>query len=156
MQELNQFRQTSDRGQIALRGEGNNLISVHVDPAETGAITAGDLVVLSGSKGGMPYVKKATGAEGEIQLGFAVYNVIQNEWKANDNLEIALSSVCMQMVASAAVAAGAQVVYTAATGKVVTYVPAAGQNPANGTVCGVALTAATAANDLCVVYIKTL
>lgn len=57
-QSLNQFNQTAERGQIALRGEGNNLISVVVDSAETGVIKAGDLVVLSGSNGGIPTVKK--------------------------------------------------------------------------------------------------
>lgn len=152
-QSLNQFNQTSERGQIALRGEGNNLISVVVDSAETGVIKAGDLVVLSGSNGGIPTVKKAAGTAGEVILGFAVYNVIQNEFKAGMLLEIALTSVFMTMEASAAIAAGKSVAYAAATG----LVQEAPSSAAAATpVVGVALTKATAANDLIVVYIKTL
>lgn len=152
-QSLNQFNQTSERGQIALRGEGNNLISVVVDSAETGVIKAGDLVVLSGSNGGIPTVKKAAGTAGEVILGFAVYNVIQNEFKAGMLLEIALTSVFMTMEASAAIAAGKSVAYAAATG-LVQEAPSAAA--AATPVVGVALTKATAANDLIVVYIKTL
>ena len=152
-QSLNQFNQTSERGQIALRGEGNNLFSVVVDSAETGSIKAGDLVVLSGSNGGIPTVKKAAGTAGEVILGFAVYNVIQNEFKAGMLLEIALTSVCMTMQASAAIDAGKSVAYAADNGLV--------QEATTGAVdatpiVGVALTKATAANDLIVVYIKTL
>ena len=152
-QSLNQFNQTAERGQIALRGEGNNLISVVVDSAETGVIKAGDLVVLSGSNGGIPTVKKAAGTAGEVILGFAVYNVIQNEFKAGMLLEIALTSVCMTMEASAAIAAGKSVAYATATG----LVPAAFSAAALAIrVVRVALAIATAANDLIVVYIKTL
>lgn len=153
-QSLNQFNQTAERGQIALRGEGNNLISVVVDSAEKmSVIKPGDLVVLSGSNGGIPTVKKATGAAGEVILGFAVYNVIQNEFKAGMLLEIALTSVCMTMQASAAIDAGKSVAYATADG-LVQKAPnvAADETP----VIGVALTKATAANDLIVVYIKTL
>lgn len=152
-QSLNQFNQTAERGQIALRGEGNNLISVVVDSAEAGVIKAGDLVVLSGSNGGIPTVKKAAGTAGEVILGFAVYNVIQNEFKAGMLLEIALTSVCMTMEASAAIAAGKSVAYAAATG-LVQEAPSAAA--AATPVVGVALTKATAAKDLIVVYIKTL
>lgn len=68
-------------------------------------------------------------------------------------LEIALTSVCMTMQASAAIAAGKSVAYATATG-LVQEAPgvAADATP----VVGVALTKATAANDLIVVYIKTL
>lgn len=148
MQQLNQFSQTSDRGQIALRGEGNNLISVIVDATEVGTIKAGDMVVLSGSKGGLPTVKKATGAE-EVALGFAVYNIVQNEHKAGELLEVALSTVCMKMEASDAIQTGKKVAYTALTGLV-------SATEDEGSAVGIALTEAKSANDLLVVYIKTI
>ena len=153
MQTLNQFSQTSDRGQIALRGEGNNLISAVVDATEAGTVKAGDLLVLVGSKGDFPSVKKATGTSGEVPLGFAVYNLVQNTWKAGELLELALTSVCMKMEASAAIPAKSSVAYNTATALVEV---APEVESASKPEVGVALTSAGAEHDLIVVYIQTL
>lgn len=152
-QELNQFSQTADRGQIVLRGEGTNKMSVLVDATEAGVIIPGDLVVLVGSKGMLPTVKKATGGPGEVPLGFAVLNFVQNVWKANDLLEIALTSECMLMIAKEAITAGKKVAYDTASDKVqVAPSVAADATPE----IGVALTSAAKDTDPVAVYIKTL
>lgn len=142
MQELNQFKQTSVRGQLALRGEGTHIISCLV--AGNDVLEAGDMVKLVAGAT-LPTVEKATA--GDTGLGFVLYNVIRNEHKAGEMVEIAITGEVLKMVAGGAIVAGSKVDYTVADGKMAV---------AGGNGVGVALTSAVADGDLFDVYIKTI
>lgn len=139
-QNLNQFQQTAERGQIALLTANSPVISAIVDSSETGTLEAGDAVKLVSTSTGIPHVAKV--ASGDTSCaGLVVFNPVQNAGiKAGDAVEIAITGAFMYMVASAAIQAGASVDYAYATGKVAT--------SNSGLACGTALDAAAADGDL--------
>ena len=145
-QNLNQFQQTAERGQIALLTANSPVISAIVDSSEAGTLKAGDAVKLVSTSTGIPHVVKVGNSDTSL-LGFVVFNPVKNEGiVAHDRVEIAITGAFMYMVASAAIYAGVAVDYAYATGKVAT--------ANSGLECGVALDAASADGDLIRVAVK--
>lgn len=153
-QKLNQFAQTAERGQIALLNADSFILSAVVDasiPAQS-TLKTGDLVKIVGTSKGVPHVIPTTAAA-DAPFGFVVFNAVKNDgFKAGDRVEIMFTGGWMYMIASAAITAGSQVIYTPASGQVT----AAVASPSNGAIVGVALDAASAAGDLIRVYVKTI
>jgi hypothetical protein len=160
MQNINQFSQTAERGQYALGGVDSNVISAQIDASLVGTLKTGDGVKIIAVSKGLPKVVPTTGVA-DIPAGFLVFNPVKNEYAANDRVEIAITGSFRFMVASAAIAAGANVQYDPATGKVATAsAMSAVANTSTGavtitpsTACGVALEAAAADGDLIVVKV---
>ena len=145
-QNLNQFQQTAERGQIALLTANSPVISAIVDSSEAGTLKAGDAVKLVSTSTGIPHVVKVGNSDTSL-LGFVVFNPVKNDGiVAHDRVEIAITGAFMYMVASAAIYAGVAVDYAYATGKVAT--------ANSGLECGVALDAASADGDLIRVAVK--
>ena len=147
-QNLNQFQQTAERGQVALLCANSPVISAVVDSTEAGTLKAGDAVKLVSTSVGLPHVVKS--ASGDLAIaGFVVYNPVKNDdIKAGDRVEIAITSAFVYQVASAAILAGAAVDYDYSTGKVAT--------ANSGIACCVALDAAAADGDLIRVAVKAI
>lgn len=154
-QQLNQFAQTAERGQIALLNADSFILSAVVDasiPAQS-TLKTGDLVKIVGTSKGVPHVIPTTAAA-DTPFGFVVFNAVKNDgFKAGDRVEIMFTGGWMYMIASAAITAGSQVIYTPASGQVTA---AVGSPSSNGAIVGVALDAASAAGDLIRVYVKTI
>lgn len=147
-QNLNQFQQTAERGQIALLCANSPLISAVVDSTETGTLKAGDAVKLVSTSKGIPHVVKV-GNSDTACCGLVAFNPVKNDGiVAGDRVEIAITGAFMYMVASAAINAGAAVDYAYATGKVAT--------ANSGLACGVAIDAAAADGDLIRVAVKAI
>ena len=149
-QNLNQFKQTAERGQIALLTANSPVISAIVDSSETGTLKAGDAVKLVSTSTGIPHVVKlAAGDTTVVPVGFVVFNPVTNAGIIkNQAIEIAITGAFMYMEASAAIQAGANVSYAYNTGKIATE---------NSTpVCGTALDAAAADGDLIRVAVKAI
>ena len=147
-QNLNQFQQTAERGQIALLCANSPVISAVVDSTETGTLKAGDAVKLVSTSKGIPHVV-LVGSGDTTCCGLVVFNPVKNDGiKAGDRVEIAITGAFMYMVASASINAGAAVDYAYATGKVAT--------ANSGLACGVALDAAAADGDLIRVAVKAI
>lgn len=146
-QNLNQFQQTAERGQIALLTANSPVISAVVDSTEAGTLQAGDAVKLVSTSKGIPHVVKVGNSDTSC-LGFVVFNPVQNAGiAAGATVEIAITGAFMYMVASAGINAGAAVDYAYATGKVAT--------ANSGLGCGKALDAAAADGDLIRVAVQT-
>ena len=145
-QNLNQFQQTAERGQIALLTANSPVISAVVDSTEAGTLKAGDAVKLVSTSTGIPHVVKVGNSDTSL-LGFVVFNPVKNDnIVKGDRIEIAITGAFMYMVASASIYAGVAVDYAYATGKVAT--------ANSGLECGVALDAAAADGDLIRVAVK--
>jgi predicted RecA/RadA family phage recombinase len=145
-QNLNQFKQTAERGQIALLCANSPVISAVVDSTEAGTLKAGDAVKLVSTSKDCPHVVKVANSDTAC-TGFVVFNPVKNDGiAAGDRVEIAITGAFMYMVASAAILAGASVDYAYNTGKVAT--------SNSGLACGVALDAAAADGDLIRVAVK--
>lgn len=145
-QNLNQFQQTAERGQIALLTANSPVISAVVDSTEAGTLKAGDAVKLVSTSTGIPHVVKVGNSDTSLH-GFVVFNPVKNDGiVAGDRIEIAITGAFMYMTASAAIYAGVAVDYAYATGKVAT--------ANSGLECGVALDAAAADGDLIRVAVK--
>ena len=139
-QNLNQFQQTAERGQIALLTANSPVISAVVDSTETGTLKAGDAVKLVSTSAGIPHVVKSASGDTAI-AGIIVYNPIKNDGIVKgDRVEIAITGAFIYQVASTSINAGASLDYNYSTGKVAT--------ANSGIACGVALDAATADGDL--------
>ena len=149
-QNLNQFQQAAERGQIALLTANSPVTSAVVDSNEAGTLKAGDAVKLVSTSTGIPHVAKlAAGDTTVVPVGFVVFNPVTNaDIAAGQAVEIAITGAFMYMVASDAILAGANVSYAYDTGKIATE---------NSTpVCGVALDAAAADGDLIRVAVKAI
>ena len=145
-QNLNQFQQTAERGQIALLTANSPVISAVVDSTETGTLKAGDAVKLVSTSKGIPSVVKVGNSDTTI-TGFVVFNPVKNDSIVKgDRVEIAITGAFIYQVASASINAGAAVDYAYNTGKVAT--------ANSGLACGVALDAAAADGDLIRVAVK--
>ena len=145
-QNLNQFQQTAERGQIALLNANSPVISAVVDSTESGTLKAGDAVKLVSTSKGIPSVVKCGNSDTTI-TGFVVFNPVKNDSIVKgDRVEIAITGAFIYQVASAAILAGAAVDYAYNTGKVAT--------ANSGLACGVALDAAAADGDLIRVAVK--
>ena len=143
--ESNQFSVLPLKGTLTLF-PNVNVIDGQVDSSESGTIAAGDPLVIVDVAGAVIKFAKATDLS-EKPFGVVPYSVKGNEYVAEDMVRVASDYCCMQMEASAAIAAGADVQLDPATGLVATHT---GTN----TVIGEALGKALAAGDLIPVMIK--
>jgi len=140
----NQFSILPQKGTLSLF-PNVNLVDCQVDTSESGTIKAGDPLVIVDVAGAVIKVKKA--AATDKFLGCVPYSVKGNEYVAEDMIRVAMDYCCLQMEASAAIAAGIEVEINPTTGKVA---PQSGTN----TVIGDALGKAAADGDLIPVMIK--
>ena len=147
-QNLNQFQQTAERGEIALLTANSPVISAVVDSTETGTLKAGDAVKLVSTSAGIPHVVKSASGDTTI-AGFVVLNPVKNDGIVKgDRVEIAITGAFIYAVASTSINAGASLDYNYSTGKVAT--------ANSGIACGVALDAAAADGDLIRVAVKAI
>ena len=139
----NQFGILPKKGTLTLF-PNLNLIDCQV---ESGTLVVGDAVeIVDVATSGVIKVKKATALTSKF-LGCVPYSVKQNDYVVDDMVRVAMDYCAMQMEASAAIGAGANVQFDPATGKVA---PQASTN----TTIGESLGKAAADGDLVVVMIK--
>ena len=147
-QTLNQFEITNERGRLTNKQSTPYVTNQQIDPTydsgTNGALTSGDAFKYSGSGS---FITPAT-ANTDAIIGFAAFNIKDNSFIESDIVEIAHNTCEMKMVAGAAIAAGAELEFDVATGKVVTQT--------TGTIIGKARQAASADGDLITVAITTV
>lgn len=119
VQSPNQFLQTPEKGYLDLQTGLNNVITCVHKAGETTPLVAGAAVKIVDSFTSIPAVE-ATDANTEIPFGFVVNNIKDANFPAESRLEVARAGTVMFMVASAAIARGANVQYALLTGKVAT------------------------------------
>lgn len=143
---INQFAMSTVQGQMDLQFNGS-VISAQVGPDVVTALVAGQPVKLIDSAGGVPKITPLT-ANTDSAFGYVIRNLKDQNFPADQPVEIALQGSVMYMTAGASIARGVaiEVVYT--TNKVITN---AGTNP----VAGFALDKAAADGDLIRVYVLT-
>lgn len=149
VQNLNQFAQSPERGQIAMQGGEGFILSAQIASTVNTPVLAGDLLEIVGTSKDVIQVQPVSSG---VALGYVVWSPIKTEFKAQDMVEIVITGGIVRQVASAAIVAGANVTYTADTGKVVTATTGESATAVNG----VALDAASADGDLIRVYAKTI
>jgi hypothetical protein len=117
-QELNQFGQFAERGQIALLNGNSNVISVMIDVSQTAPLKSGDGVKIVETSNGIPKVVAVEDVS-DIPAGFILFNTIKNaNFTAGDRAEIAIKGSFIYAIAVGAISAGASVQYDPANGKV--------------------------------------
>lgn len=141
---VNQFELSKEKGQLDLQ-LGQSVLSCRVDASQT-TLAVGAAVKLFDVAGGVPNVVAC--ADTDLVFGFVCKNLKKEAYVANDAIEVAVSGTFMYMTAGAAIVPQAEVMYVAATGKVIT---AAGTSKA---IAGIALDKAAADADLIRVLIS--
>lgn len=144
---INQFKQSTDQGQIDNPTGAAQVISCRVGAGQVTALVAGQAVKLDDSAGGIPNVLSLA-TDGDLTFGFVVLTAKDASYAAGAVVEIAISGTIMQMTASAAIARGAGVSVGNAAIKVA---QTTGLNP----VVGWAYDKAAADGDLIRVFITT-
>lgn len=128
-QNPNQFAQTPLLGQVDLRVDYNT-IAVEIDVSQVAPLYAGSPVKIVDSAGGVPKVVGCA-ADSDNVFGFINYNVKNKAFLAGDAAEISQDGNVMFMVATAAIARGAQVVLDLVTAPWGGIAPAAGNSGKN-------------------------
>jgi len=148
-QQLNQFTQTAERGQVAYKNGNSNVMSAMVDSGVSGTLRAGDAVRLVGTSKGLPKVAPLEANDTAAAVMFIVNNYVRSEGiKAGDRIEVMYTGGFMRMRADGAIAAGARVAYDTGTGNVSQY-------EGTGRVIGVSIEAASAEGDIISVYVQS-
>lgn len=147
VQKINQFAQKPEKGQVDLH-HGGAAISVLVDTAQATPLVPGQAVKLVDSSSKMMTIVDAANATSKAH-GVVLRNNQKSEFEAYDACEIGINGAVVQMEASAAIARGASVAYSATGAKVATAV-------ATNVVLGVALDKALADGDIIRVMIAPL
>lgn len=140
---INAFEQGKEKGQLDLKFN-NNTLQCRADSA----LVAGQAVKLVDAAGGIPNVTAVTADTDEV-FGYVNYAVRKSSFASGDVVEVSITANVMYMIAGAAIAPNADVMYVTASGKVIT---------ATGTtkwISGRALDKAAADGDLIRVYIKS-
>lgn len=145
-QNINQFAQTSQQGQIDLPYQGP-VFSCQVVSTQVVPLVPGQAVKLVDVGGGVMKVA-ALASDSDVPFGFVVLNLKDSDYSALKFVEIATQGGVMWMTSAAAIARGANVQVSNADQKVAT---SAGVNP----VAGVAFDKATAADQLIRVYVSS-
>lgn len=145
-QNINQFAQTPEKGDLDLKFPGGVLSGVVVS-TQAGTLVPGQPVELADVAGGVLQFKSLAGATSPA-FGFVSRNFKNASYAAGDALEVAFQGSVQYMQAGAAIARGAAVEAVPTGQKVIT---AAGVNPK----IGFALDKAAADGDLVRVYILT-
>lgn len=142
---VNQFRQSTVKGQPDLQAGVDNIIACVVGSGQATALVAGQTVIQSDVSSHIPTVTAAVIAS--VAFGVVIRNLKDQDFPASSRVEVARSGTVVYMEASAAIAAGADVQYNPATHKIAT------KTSTNGIV-GQALDKATADGDLIRVVIN--
>lgn len=117
MQNLNQFDQSAERGQIALHNGESVVISAMIAPTYQGTLRSGDGITITAESRGLPKIVR-TGSVSSKAAGFILFNPVKNVFKAGDRCEIMLTGGYMYMVASDTVDALTPVQYDPETGQI--------------------------------------
>lgn len=135
----NQFIQTPEVGYVDLNAGINNVLTcVHL-AGQTTPLVAGQAVKLADNYTAIPSVQAS--AITEVAFGVVTVNVKDKDVPAEARVEIARTGTTVFMVASAAIARGADVQYNPATNKVAT-------RATTGATLGQALDKAAADGDI--------
>lgn len=140
---INQFELGKEKGQLDLR-QNTNVIFCRADSA----VIPGQAVKLVDAAGGVPNVTAVTADTDEV-FGYVTKNTRRDSMAIGDVVEVALTGSIMFMIAGAALAPNADVMYVTASGKVVA---------ASGVtkwISGRTLDKSAADGDLIRVYIKS-
>lgn len=105
---INQFKITTDQGQIDNPTGASQVISCRVSASQATALVPGQAVKLEDSVGGIPNVLSLA-TDGDAVLGFVVLTAKDATFTAGQNVGIAISGTIMQMTANGAIARGAAV-----------------------------------------------
>ena len=140
---INQFELGKEKGQLDLRPNANSMFC-----RADSVLIPGQAVKLVDAAGGVPNVTAVTADTDEV-FGYAIKSTRRDAIAIGDVIEIALGTSVMYMIAGAAVASGADLMYVTATGKVLT------ATGATKVISGYALDKAAADGDLIRVYIKS-
>lgn len=106
-QNQNQFAMTVNLGKIDLPFNYNT-VSVQIDATEAGTLKAGQAVKMFDSVDGIPKVV-ACAANTDECLGFINYSIKDSSFVAGDRCEISMAGNVMYLLATGAIARGAQV-----------------------------------------------
>ena len=139
-QQLNQFVQAPIVGMLDMKFNWNTK-SAEIDASQVGSLAQGQAVKIVDSAGGIPKVVGCTADTDEV-FGFINYDIKSQLFVAGDRVEISQKGNVMFLVATAAVARGAQVVLDTAGG---VYPAALGSGKC---LVGFALDKATAPGDI--------
>lgn len=137
-QQLNQFAQTPEKGQLTLDPNWNTLNCVVSANQATPLAPAQAVLIEDATGAAIPVTDIA--AVGDAIFGFVTYNTRTDTYNALDSVKIARKGDVMLMEASAAIARGADVEVVIAGNKVATRTA--------GTIVGKALDKAAADGDL--------
>lgn len=118
-----------------------------IDPAATETLVGGDAVYISGVSAGVIYFRKIS-ASTQVPFGFVFVSHKESSFKANYPVEIAGDLSVIWLEASTTITAGADIIPVSTGSMVVT---ADGSLP----ICGKAIDAATAANTLIRVLVRS-
>lgn len=124
-----------------------NVLSVKIDDSEVNNVTFAQPVVIVGTTEGKTSVKLASTESDDI-LGFVLYSIRKDTFKAGDYISIAIKNSIMLMEAGEAISAGAHIKVDPATNKILNYTDGA-------TDIGVALEKADGDGSLIPVLILT-
>lgn len=118
-QQINQFAQTAEKGQIALLNADSFTLDAIIDASETGSLEAGDPVKLVATSKGIPHVVKATSETDEI-FGFIALNPVQNIGIVKgQRVTVAITGAFIYLVAGGSISASGKLMI--AGDKVVAY-----------------------------------
>lgn len=105
-QNINQFAQSAERGQVALLNADSFTLDAVIDQSETGALAAGDAVKIVSTSTKIPHVVKAT-AETDDIFGYIAYNPVRNAGLvAGDRITVAITGAIIYLLAGGAISAG--------------------------------------------------
>jgi hypothetical protein len=142
----NQFNLSNEKGSLTLANI-DNVYNCKVDASESATLVPGDPVKIKDIAGSLITIEKADAATDNI-LGFVARSFKKTEYVALDGIQIASNLCVMNMEASAAIAAGADLEISVSTSKVATHA-------GTGSIIGKALEKAAADGDLIKVLIAT-
>lgn len=102
---INQFKQTTDQGQIDMPTGAAQVISCVVGSTQSTDLVAGQAVKLSDTSGGLPQVLSLA-TDGDTVFGFVVLTSKDISFSAGEVVEIAIAGTIMKMTANGAIARG--------------------------------------------------
>ena len=146
-QTSNQFEMSREKGTSALL-ENTEVLECRVDSSESTALVAGQAVKVKDVTNDLVTVTAATDDADDI-LGFVLYSVKTDTHAADANVKVAIRGTVMNMEASAAIAAGANVEIVVTGQKILTVTNTGSR------IIGKALNKAAADGDIIPVLVNT-
>jgi hypothetical protein len=135
-----------------LKGTKDSGVSVSAEfysAVSTDTISAGEMVIIA-STSAPGVTKVSVGADTDLKVyGVVLTNALKDSWAVGDKLEVGIMGSIVMLEASAAIAAGAAVMYDPATKKVLT-------KTASHTIAGLALENAAGDGSLVRCLVNTI